>query len=30
MCVSTGRLEKRVEQLLAARLAGARPNARAR
>ena len=30
MCVSTGRLEKRVEELLAARLAASGPNARAR
>lgn len=30
MCVSTGRLEKRVEELLAARLAAAGPGARAR
>lgn len=30
MCVSTGRLEKRVEELLAARLAATEPNFRAR
>lgn len=30
MCVSNGRLEKRVQALLAARLAGSGPNARAR